>query len=125
MLEAKICDWLKISDQLEGDNFARWSTTLKDTILIKSKFCRNSVFFLIDPKIKMTRVSLFDHVKGYVKGTTVILIFERLPNFVKMTVLSLLTPFLNILIKINVNLTFGGQPRSFKLTTNLGCLLVN
>ena len=58
--EAKItnCDWLKM-DQLEGGNFARWSTTLKDTIL---NFFQNLVLFLIgqksDHKIKMIMVFL-------------------------------------------------------------------
>ena len=82
--------------------------------------------------IKMTMISLIDRFNDYVKSIFLILtkiqsVFRSLENlldFDKMTVVSLITLFLNILIKINVNLTFGGQPR-FKLTTTLGCLLVN
>ena len=92
--KSQICDWLKKSDQLEGENFTRWSTTvvvlpLMDTILIintnnnmydyriviLSKFVTFLIGQKTDHKIKMIMVSLIDHVKGYGKGTKVILIW--------------------------------------------------
>ena len=88
---------------------ARGPTTLKDTLVFK--FYENWIIL-----IKMTMISLIDRFNDYVKS--IILIWtkiqsvfrslENLLNFNKMTAVSLIALSLNILIKINVNLTFGG-----------------